>query len=78
MGNYLFKTDVPMKTLKDTDDHGRTYFGQHLLPRMMRGNRTFAYTSAANKVSGIKFAKSPGTGATSGTSRVILPPFATC
>lgn len=54
MGNYLFKTDVLMQTLQETDDQGNTDFGQHLLPRMMRSHRMFAYDFAGNKVPGIK------------------------
>ena len=50
MGNYLFKTDVLLQILQDTDEQGSTDFGQHLLPRMMRNGRMFAYNFASNKV----------------------------
>jgi glucose-1-phosphate adenylyltransferase len=54
MGNYIFRTDVLMAALKDAHRNGETDFGGHILPRLLRDHRLFAYDFASNEVPGIK------------------------
>jgi glucose-1-phosphate adenylyltransferase len=54
MGNYIFRTDVLMAALEDAHRNGETDFGGHILPRLLRDHRLFAYDFASNEVPGIK------------------------
>ena len=54
MGNYLFDADVLIKSLRHAHKQGETDFGHHVLPRMCRTHRVFAYDFAANWIPGIK------------------------
>lgn len=54
MGNYLFNTDVLMQALLDAHDSGETDFGSHVLPRLLKTKRLFAYDFSTNEVPGIK------------------------
>ncbi len=53
MGNYIFNADVLVKALKEAQEAGETDFGQHVLPRLLRTHRLFAYDFATNEVPGI-------------------------
>lgn len=53
MGNYVFNTDVLLKALRETQAAGESDFGQHLLPRLLRTHRLFAYDFATNEVPAI-------------------------
>ncbi len=53
MGNYIFDAEVLLKALKETQEAGETDFGQHVLPRLLRTHRLFAYDFATNRVPGI-------------------------
>jgi glucose-1-phosphate adenylyltransferase len=53
MGNYIFRTDVLMAALEDAHRNGETDFGGHILPRLLRDHRLFAYDFASNQVPGI-------------------------
>ena len=53
MGNYIFSTDVLMQALRDCEAAGESDFGQHVLPRLLKTHRLFAYDFATNKVPGI-------------------------
>ncbi len=53
MGNYIFDANVLVKALKETQEAGETDFGQHVLPRLLRTHRLFAYDFATNEVPGI-------------------------
>lgn len=50
MGNYIFSTEVLLKALRDTKEAGETDFGHHVLPRLLRTHRLFAYDFATNVV----------------------------
>lgn len=53
MGNYIFDANVLLKALKETQEAGETDFGQHVLPRLLRTHRLYAYDFATNRVPGI-------------------------
>jgi glucose-1-phosphate adenylyltransferase len=50
MGNYVFNTEVLLKSLRETKEAGETDLGQHVLPRLLRTHRLFAYDFATNEV----------------------------
>ncbi|WP_295391622.1 glucose-1-phosphate adenylyltransferase [uncultured Thiodictyon sp.] len=50
MGNYVFNTDVLLKALRETKEAGESDFGHHLLPRLLRTHRLFAYDFATNEI----------------------------
>ena len=54
MGNYIFKTDVLIEALEEARRNGETDFGGHVLPRLLRTHRLFAYDFATNVIPGIK------------------------
>ena len=54
MGNYIFSTEVLTKALREAQEAGETDFGQHVLPRLLRTHRLYAYDFAANEVPGIQ------------------------
>ena len=54
MGNYLFKASVLREALEEAHQRGETDFGHHVLPRLSKTHRVFAYDFATNKVPGTK------------------------
>lgn len=54
MGNYIFGTDVLIEALEEARRNGETDFGGHVLPRLLRTHRLFAYDFATNLIPGIK------------------------
>ena len=54
MGNYLFKPDVLIAGLRQANEQGEHDFGRHLLPRLARTHRTYAYDFATNRVPGVQ------------------------
>lgn len=54
MGNYLFKPQVLVDLLKEAHRCGDTDFGHHILPRLPRVCRTFAYDFSSDKVPGVQ------------------------
>jgi len=54
MGNYLFNAQVLFDALKRAHKCGETDFGRHVLPRLVKTHRLFAYDFSGNKVPGIK------------------------
>lgn len=54
MGNYIFSADVLVQALKEAIDAGENDFGQHVLPRLLRTHRLFAYDFASNEIPGIQ------------------------
>lgn len=59
MGNYIFNADVLIKALKETQEAGETDFGQHVLPRLLRTHRLFAYDFATNVIPSVKSYETP-------------------
>ncbi|TCT23988.1 glucose-1-phosphate adenylyltransferase [Thiobaca trueperi] len=59
MGNYIFNAEVLIKALKETQEAGETDFGQHVLPRLLRTHRLFAYDFATNAVPGVQPYETP-------------------
>jgi glucose-1-phosphate adenylyltransferase len=53
MGNYVFSTEVLTQALHEAREAGETDFGQHVLPRLLRSHRLYAYDFAANVVPGV-------------------------
>ncbi|NEX22235.1 glucose-1-phosphate adenylyltransferase [Thiorhodococcus mannitoliphagus] len=54
MGNYIFSTEVLVKALMEAKEAGETDFGQHVLPRLLRDHRLFAYDFSTNQIPGIQ------------------------
>jgi len=54
MGNYLFNADVLIEVLEKVHKQGKTDFGQHVLPQLLKSHRMFAYDFSSNDVPGIK------------------------
>jgi glucose-1-phosphate adenylyltransferase len=54
MGNYLFDTEVLVQALREAKDRGESDFGRHILPRLLRTCRVYAYDFTANRVPGIR------------------------
>ena len=54
MGNYLFKADLLRTALEEAHQRGETDFGHHVLPRLSRSHRVFAYDFSTNVVPGTK------------------------
>jgi len=54
MGNYLFTASCLVRALRAAHKYGETDFGTHVLPRMLRSKRLFAYDFTSNKVAGMK------------------------
>ncbi|MFD2110583.1 glucose-1-phosphate adenylyltransferase [Thiorhodococcus fuscus] len=59
MGNYIFDSEVLIKALKETQEAGETDFGQHVLPRLLRTHRLFAYDFSSNRIPGIQPYEAP-------------------
>lgn len=53
MGNYVFNTDVMLDVLEEANARGETDFGHHVLPRLLRSHRLYAYNFSDNQVPGI-------------------------
>ena len=54
MGNYIFDAEVLTKALREAQEAGETDFGGHVLPRLLKNHRLFAYDFATNEVPGIQ------------------------
>ncbi len=54
MGNYLFDRDVLVNALRDARERGESDFGHHILPRLRRTHRVYAYNFMDNVVPGIR------------------------
>ncbi|AGA92043.1 ADP-glucose pyrophosphorylase [Thioflavicoccus mobilis 8321] len=54
MGNYLFDTQVLLEALHEAQKNGETDFGGHVLPRLLRTHRLFAYDFATNEIPNIQ------------------------
>ncbi|MEA3304150.1 MAG: glucose-1-phosphate adenylyltransferase [Pseudomonadota bacterium] len=54
MGNYLFKAEVLVEALLEAKRRGETDFGHHILPRLMKSHRLYAYNFGDNEVPGMK------------------------
>lgn len=54
MGNYLFNANVLFAALEKLHKCGETDFGRHVLPKLLRSHRLFAYDFTTNEVPGIK------------------------
>ncbi len=54
MGNYIFNAEVLTRALIEAQEAGETDFGQHVLPRLLRTHRLFAYDFATNEIPGIQ------------------------
>jgi len=59
MGNYLFESACLVKALRESHQLGETDFGTHVLPRMVKDHRIFAYDFATNEIGGIKAYEEP-------------------
>jgi glucose-1-phosphate adenylyltransferase len=60
MGNYLFNTPVLLEALEEARQRGESDFGRHILPRLIRSHRVFAYDFARNTVPGVRPYEEPG------------------
>jgi glucose-1-phosphate adenylyltransferase len=54
MGNYLFDADVLCDTLNIAHDNRENDFGRHVLPRMLKTHRVFAYDFGRNQIPGVR------------------------
>jgi glucose-1-phosphate adenylyltransferase len=54
MGNYLFNPEVLREVLQEAHERGDTDFGHHVLPRILKSHRMYAYDFADNEIPGIK------------------------
>ncbi|MFY9329548.1 MAG: sugar phosphate nucleotidyltransferase [Georgfuchsia sp.] len=54
MGNYLFRPSTLIELLEEASRRGGTDFGFHVLPRLPRACRAYAYDFSSNAVPGIK------------------------
>jgi glucose-1-phosphate adenylyltransferase len=54
MGNYLFNAELLRAALEEAHRRGETDFGHHVLPRLAKTQRVFAYDFATNVVPGTK------------------------
>lgn len=54
MGNYLFSTDTLYAALEESNRRGEKDFGSHLLPRLCKNHRVFAYDFTDNRVPGVR------------------------
>lgn len=60
MGNYLFNTEVLFDALIEARAAGETDFGGHVLPRLLKSHRLYAYDFTDNEVPGVKEGEEPG------------------
>ncbi len=54
MGNYLVNPRVLLELLEQANRRGETDFGHHILPRLPRSHRAFAYDFAGNRIPGVR------------------------
>jgi glucose-1-phosphate adenylyltransferase len=54
MGNYIFTTGALLGAVREACEAGDKDFGQHVLPRLMRTHRVFAYDFSQNAVPGLR------------------------
>ena len=52
MGNYLFNTEVLKQALLESSERGENDFGRHILPRLIRSHKVYAYDFSTNRVPG--------------------------
>jgi len=52
MGNYLFNTEVLKEALLEARERGENDFGRHILPRLIRSHKVYAYDFSTNRVPG--------------------------
>lgn len=52
MGNYLFNAELLRTALEEAHRRGETDFGHHVLPRLAKTQRIFAYNFATNVIPG--------------------------
>ncbi len=55
MGNYLFRPQVLRTALREAAARGETDFGRHVLPRLARTHRVYAYNFGQNYVPGLRY-----------------------
>lgn len=60
MGNYLFNADVLAEALHEAQRRGETDFGTHVLPRLAKTHKVYAYDFATNDIPGLKDYEEPG------------------
>ncbi|HYB49624.1 MAG TPA: sugar phosphate nucleotidyltransferase [Burkholderiaceae bacterium] len=60
MGNYLFERAVLTTLLDQAHRRGDVDFGMHILPRLPRTHRIFAYDFLTNRVPGVEPHEEPG------------------
>lgn len=60
MGNYLFNRAVLAELLHQAHRRGEADFGLHILPRLPRTHRIFAYDFMTNRVPGVQPYEEPG------------------
>lgn len=53
MGNYVFDTEVMLDVLEEANTRGETDFGHHVLPRLLKTHKLYAYDFSDNQVPGI-------------------------
>ena len=53
MGNYLFETEVLLEALREAHQRGEHDFARHILPRLIKSHRVFAYNFADNRIAGV-------------------------
>ncbi len=59
MGNYLFSTDVLLGPVREACEAGDKDFGRHVLPRLVRTHRIYAYDFSTNTVPGLRTYEEP-------------------
>jgi glucose-1-phosphate adenylyltransferase len=59
MGNYLFDPALLVDALQESRRRGEHDFGSHVLPRLLKTHRLFAYDFATNRVPGVKDYEEP-------------------
>ncbi|GBL45504.1 glucose-1-phosphate adenylyltransferase [Sulfuriferula multivorans] len=59
MGNYLFNTEVLKQALLESSERGENDFGRHILPRLIRSHKVYAYDFSTNRVPGIHAYEEP-------------------
>jgi len=53
MGNYLFEAEVLLTALCEAHQRGEHDFARHILPRLIKSHRVFAYNFADNRIAGV-------------------------
>lgn len=53
MGNYLFETEVLLTALREAHQRGEHDFARHVLPRLIKSHRVFAYNFSDNRIAGV-------------------------